>query len=122
MPLTKEDPVMSEALLKLLDMSGDLATRRRAEARAKFLWDQAARERDSREKGVAEGLAKGLAKGLEKGREEGREKGREEGLAKGKAEERAGMVRRMLQKNVPFAEIAEWTGCPLPEIEQLSKD
>ncbi len=98
MPLTKEDPVMSEALLKLLDMSGDLATRRRAEARAKFLWDQAARERDSREEGLAEGLAKGDAKA------------------------RAGIVRRMLQKNVPLAEIAEWTGCPLPEIERLSKE
>ncbi len=110
MPLTKEDPVISEALLKLLDMSGDLATRRRAEARAKFLWDQAARERDSREEGLAEGRAEGRAEGLT------------EGLAKGKAEERAGMVRRMLQKNVPFAEIAEWTGCPLPEIERLSKE
>ncbi len=110
MPLTKEDPVMSEALLKLLDMSGDLATRRRAEARAKFLWDQAARERDSREEGVAEGLAKGL------------EEGRAEGLAKGKAEERAGMVRRMLREGMPAADIAKWTGCPLPEIERLSKE
>ncbi len=99
MPLTKEDPVISEALLKLLDMSGDLATRRRAEARAKFLWDQAARERDSREEGVAEGLAKGLAKG--------------------KAEERAEMVRRMLREGMPVADIAKWTGCPLPEIERL---
>ncbi len=106
MPLTKEDPVISEALLKLLDMSGDLATRRRAEARAKFLWDQAARERDSREEGVAEGRAEGLT----------------EGLAKGKAEERAGLVRRMLRDGMPVADIAKWTGCPLPEIERLSKE
>ncbi len=102
MPLTEEDPVMSEALVKLLDMSGDLATRRRAEARAKFLWDQAARERDSREEGLAAGRA--------------------EGKAEGDAEASARIVHRMLQKNVPFAEIAEWTGCPLPEIERLSKE
>ena len=103
MPLTKEDPVMSEALLKLLDMSGDLATRRRAEARAKFLWDQAARERDSREEGVAEGRAKG----------------RVEGRAEGKAEGKAEIVRCMLQEGIPVADIAKWTGCPLPEIERL---
>ncbi len=118
MPLTKEDPVMSEALLKLLDMSGDLATRRRAEARAKFLWDQAAREHDSRKEGLTEGRAEGLTEGLEKGLE----KGLVEGRAEGDAKARAGIVRHMLQEGIPAADIAKWTGCPLPEVERLSKD
>ena len=51
--LAGKDAVMTEALLKLLDMSVDLPTRRRAESRAKWLWDESARMRRSREEGEA---------------------------------------------------------------------
>lgn len=53
--LAGKDTAMTEALLKLLDMSVDKATRRRAEARVKWLWDQNARMRQSRREGIAEG-------------------------------------------------------------------
>ncbi len=85
---------MTEALMKLMDMSVDQPTRRRAESRAKALWDEAARMRQSREEGEA------------LGREEGK----------------AGIARLMLRENMPFAEIAKWTGYSLPDIERLAAE
>ncbi len=46
---------MAEALLKLMDMSMDQPTRRAAEARAKWLWDEDARTLRSRREGGATG-------------------------------------------------------------------
>ena len=83
---------MAEALLKLMDMSMDQPTRRAAEARAKWLWDEDARMRQSRR----------------------------EGEAQGRKEEKAGFVRRLLQLNMPFAEIAKLADCPLSDIEELA--
>ncbi len=94
--LAGKDTVMAEALLKLMDMSMDQPTRRAAEARAKWLWDEDARMRQSRREGEAEGEARG------------------------RKEEKAGIARLMLQENMPFAEIAKWTGYSLSEIEALA--
>ncbi len=94
--LAGKDTVMAEALLKLMDMSMDQPTRRAAEARAKWLWDEDARMRQSRREGIAEGEARG------------------------RKEEKAGFVRRLLQMNMPFAEIAKLADCPLSEIEELA--
>jgi predicted transposase/invertase (TIGR01784 family) len=94
--LAGKDAAMTEALLKLLDMSVDQTTRRRAEARAKWLWDESARMRQSREEGLAEGEAKGLTKG------------------------RAEVARRLLQMQMPIADIAKATGLSESEIERLS--
>ncbi len=53
--LAGKDTVMAEALLKLMDMSMDQPTRRAAESRAKWLWDEDARMRQSRREGEAIG-------------------------------------------------------------------
>ncbi len=42
--------------------------------------------------------------------------------AEGEARKQAEIVRRMLQANIPFAEIAELTGCSMAEIEHLSEE
>ncbi len=96
--LAGKDTVMTEALLKLMDMSMDQTTRRRAESRAKALWDEAARVRQSREEGEAIGEARGEAK------------------------KQAEIVRRLLHRNMPFAEIAELTACSITEIERLATE
>ncbi len=96
--LAREDAVMAEAYAKLVELSADEEARWRQESREKWEWDQAALRRQYLREGRAEGKAEG------------------------DAEASARIVHRMLQKNVPFAEIAEWTGCPLPEIERLSKE
>lgn len=122
MPLAEKDPVISEALWKLMDMSGDLTTRRRAEARAKFLWDQAAWKRQGIREGRAEGLAEGRAEGLAEGRVEGRAEGLAEGRAEGETKKQLEIIRRMMQKNMSLAEISELTGSSLPELERLTKN
>jgi predicted transposase/invertase (TIGR01784 family) len=52
--LAGKDTVMTEALMKLMDMSVDQPTRRRAESRAKAMWDENARMRQSRREGRAD--------------------------------------------------------------------
>lgn len=89
-----KDTVMEEALWKLMDMSVDQPTRRRAEARAKWLWDESARMRQSRR----------------------------EGLAEGRNEANAETARRMLRKNMSLVEIAELTDSSITEIERLAKE
>jgi predicted transposase/invertase (TIGR01784 family) len=96
--LAGKDTVMAEALLKLMAMSMDLPTRRAAENRAKWLWDEDARMRKSRREGEAEGEARG------------------------RKEEKAGFILRLLQMNMPFAEIAKAADCPLSDVERLAAE
>ena len=96
--LAGKDAVMTEALLKLMDMSVDLPTRRAAESRAKWLWDEDARMRKSREEGLAEGRAEGIREG------------------------HIATARLMVQENLPFAMIARVTECSMAEIERLAAE
>ena len=60
--------------------------------------------------GRAEGLAEGMAKGLAKGHEKGLAEGREAAIL--------AMARRMKEKGMPLAEIAEMTGLSVAELEK----
>lgn len=88
--LAREDTVMAETVGRLLELSADEITRLRAEARDKWLFDQASRERHSREEGRREGELE--------------------------------IVRRMLRAKVSFRDIADFTGCPMPEIMRLAEE
>ncbi len=97
---------MAEAVGRLQELSADERARMRADARDKWLWDQAARKRQY------------LQEGREEGREEGRAEGQAEGMAKGKAE----IACRMLRAKRPVEEIAEFTGLSKADIEQLAAE
>ncbi len=90
----KKDTVMAETVERLVELSASEKARRRAEAREKWLWDQASRMRHSRQEGLAEGEAKG----------------------------RAAVARRLLVMKMPFADIAEATGLSGAEIKRLSAE
>jgi predicted transposase/invertase (TIGR01784 family) len=96
--LAGKDAAMAKAYARLMELSADEAMRLRADARAKWEWDNESRMQESRE----EGLAKGLAKG--------------------KAEERMQIIRQMLEMRMPVDVIAKATGLPEGEIERLSSE
>jgi predicted transposase/invertase (TIGR01784 family) len=56
--LAGKDKVMAEAVDRLVELSASEKARLRAEAREKWLWDEASRMRHSRKEGLAEGVAK----------------------------------------------------------------
>ncbi|MCH8495968.1 MAG: PD-(D/E)XK nuclease family transposase, partial [Balneolales bacterium] len=61
----------------------------------------------------------GVEKGIEQGMEKGIEKGREKGLEEGRLSERINLVKRLHQKGMSEAEIADMTGFPEIEIQKL---
>ena len=65
---------------------------------------------EGRAEGRAEGLAEEMAKGLAKGHEKGLAEGREAAIL--------AMARRMKEKGMPLAEIAEMTGLSVAELEK----
>ena len=68
--------------------------------------------------GRAEGRAEGLAEGLAEGMAKGLAKGHEKGLAEGREAAILAMARRMKEKGMPLAEIAEMTGLSVAELEK----
>lgn len=62
---------------------------------------------------------KGMKKGLEEGRQKGLEEGRQEGLEEGIEKERLSNARRMKEKGLDAALIADITGLTREEIEKL---
>ena len=68
--------------------------------------------------GRAEGRAEGLAEGRAEGLAEGMAKGHEKGLAEGREAAILAMARRMKEKGMPLAEIAEMTGLSVAELEK----
>ena len=73
---------------------------------------------EGRAEGRAEGLAEGRAEGLAEGLAEGMAKGHEKGLAEGREAAILAMARRMKEKGMPLAEIAEMTGLSVAELEK----
>ena len=64
----------------------------------------------------AEGKAEGLAEGKAEGRAEGITEGRAEGITEGANSKAREMAAKMLAKNKPVDEIAEFTGLAESEI------
>ena len=73
---------------------------------------------EGRAEGRAEGLAEGRAEGLAEGLAEGMAKGHEKGLAEGREAAILAMARRMKEKGMPLADIAEMTGLSVAELEK----
>lgn len=69
--------------------------------------------RTAEKKKYAEGEAEGLAKGLAKGLVEGRAEGRAEGIVE--------VAKKMLDKGMAAALVAEMTGLPLDEVSNLKQ-
>jgi len=90
----QEGGKMAEVVEALKELSADERARMRAEAREKWLWDQAARERRSEAKGRAEGKAEGLVE----------------------------VARSMLQSDMSVNDIARFTGLSEAEIKRLAAE
>lgn len=73
--------------------------------------------RTAEKKKYAEGEAEGLAKGLVEGRAKGLVEGRAEGRAEGIVE----VAKKMLDKGMAAALVAEMTGLPLDEVSNLKQ-
>ncbi len=89
---------MAEAVARLMELSADEKARMLADARDKWLWDQAARKRQYLKEGEAKGRAEGEVIG------------------------EARIIRRMLRTNTPIAEIAVMTGWSVTEVERLAEE
>ena len=85
---------MAEAVGRLKELSADEKARMRADARDKWLWDQAARKRQYLK----------------------------EGEAKGEARKQAEIACRMLRAKRPLDEIAEFTGLSKADVERLAAE
>lgn len=74
-------------------------------------------------KGLAKGLEKGLKKGMEKGIEIGKQKGieigKQEGIAEGEHKAKLLVASNLKRQNIPLEIIAQSTGLPIEEIENL---
>lgn len=66
-----------------------------------------------------EGRMEGRMEGRQEGREEGREEGRQEGLEEGAEKERLSNARKMKNKGLDYATIADITGLTSEEIANL---
>mgnify|MGYP002673636551 FL=1 len=77
--------------------------------------------RTAEKKKYAEGEAEGLAKGLVKGRAKGLVEGRAEGLVEGRAEGIVEVAKKMLDKGMAAALVAEMTGLPLDKVSNLKQ-
>ncbi len=73
--------------------------------------------RTAEKKKYAEGEAEGLAKGLVEGRAKGLVEGRAEGRAEGIVE----VAKKMLDKGMAAALVAEMTGLPLDKVSNLKQ-
>ncbi len=89
---------MAEAVARLKELSADERAQLQAEAREKWLWDQAARERQHKREGLAEGLAEG------------------------RANTQIEIARRLLGMNMPLIDIVSATGLSEAEIDRLAAE
>ena len=79
----------------------------------------AAGMREGLEKGMQEGFSKGLAKGSAEGQAAGRAEGRAEGQAAGEANARRDIAKKLKASGMAPADIADFTGLRLNDIENL---
>jgi predicted transposase/invertase (TIGR01784 family) len=98
--LARKDKEISEAYLRLQELSADDKQRMQYEAREAWLMDQRTREALAKEEGIV--------------------KGREEGIAKGIAEEKRETAIKALNKGIDINLIEELTGLSRGEIEKLA--
>jgi predicted transposase/invertase (TIGR01784 family) len=77
----------------------------------KDYWDYTSSMRSNYELGVEKGMEKGIERGIEQGLEKGLEEGR--------LSERINLVKRLHQKGMPGAEIADLTGLSEAEIKDI---
>lgn len=82
-------------------------------------WDIISVEKTLYNSAERKGMQKGMEKGLEEGRQKGLEEGRQEGLEEGMEKERLSNARRMKEKGLDAALIADITGLTREEIEKL---
>jgi recombination-promoting nuclease RpnC len=64
-------------------------------------------------------IERGIEQGIEKGIERGIERGLEKGLEEGRLSERINLAKRLHQKGMPGAEIADLTGLSEAEIKDI---
>lgn len=82
-------------------------------------WDIISVEKTLYNSAERKGMQKGMQKGLEEGMQKGLEEGRQEGLEEGMEKERLSNARRMKEKGLDAALIADITGLTREEIEKL---
>ncbi len=113
-----EVSIMQEAIEAYRHVAATDEFKEIARLRARARHNEASALSNARNQGWIEGEQKGRIEGEQKGRIEGEQKGRIEGEQKGKIE----VARNALRKKLPVETIAELTGLPAPEIEQLASD
>jgi predicted transposase/invertase (TIGR01784 family) len=72
-----------------------------------------------KDKFIARGKNEGIAIGIEKGIEQGIEKGRQEGMQKGSIESRYEFARKLIQRNMPLADICDLTGLTEEQVKGI---
>jgi predicted transposase/invertase (TIGR01784 family) len=128
-----EDPAYRDTVNKVIEskeaiqMAGNLLMsiskdeRERAVFRSRRMYqtDMESNFATAEARGERKGRAEGRAEGRVEGRAEGRVEGRVEGRAEGKTEGILDVARKMKAGNIPYADIAEFTGLTVAEIAKL---
>lgn len=81
--------------------------------------DMEVQREEAREEGFEEGRMAGMEKGLAEGRVEGIREGRQEGVREGRQEGRKEMILKVYSDGKTIAEIANFLGEPVEEIEKI---
>jgi predicted transposase/invertase (TIGR01784 family) len=102
----ERDAVIGETVVRLVEMSADERERELAEAREKWLWDQAAMRRTGYAEGEARGIQLGEARGIQLG----------EAIGEARLRETA---RKLKQLGLPLDQIAQATGLSVEELAAL---
>ncbi len=71
------------------------------------------------ERGIEQGIERGIEKGIERGIEKGIEKGREQGRQQGSTESKYEFARKLIQRNMPLADICELTGLTEEQVKSI---
>ena len=75
--------------------------------------------RKERMRAKREGKAERIAQGMAEGKAEGREEGIEEGIAKGMEKGKRGLLKKLLEKRINIALLAEATGMTPEALQNL---
>jgi predicted transposase/invertase (TIGR01784 family) len=99
--LAQKSPRMKKPVEKLLKLNQDEKARALFEAREKYRMDSIARERDAKSEGIKEGL--------------------EEGIKEGEIKRSSEIAIKLLQMNMPLADISQITNLSVEDINNIKK-
>jgi predicted transposase/invertase (TIGR01784 family) len=100
---------------KLIEITSQLTKEMRTKSMT--LYDELIAE--GKEEGMAIGIEKGRQEGMQEGMQQGRQEGMQQGRQEGSIESRYEFARKLIQRNMPLADICELTGLTEDQVKGI---